>query len=46
VTLLRDVKLGTCVTWDDVRIDEADDAYRYRREMEALGEGAVQRVHP
>jgi predicted homoserine dehydrogenase-like protein len=46
VTLRRDVKLGTCVTWDDVRIDEADDAYRYRREMEALGEGAVQRFHP
>ena len=40
VTLRRDVPLGTCVTWDDVRIDEADDAYRYRREMETLGEGA------
>ena len=26
--------VGQCVTWDDVRIDEADDAYRYRREME------------
>jgi predicted homoserine dehydrogenase-like protein len=40
VTVRRDVPLGTCVTWDDVRIDEADDAYRYRREMETLGEGA------
>ena len=27
--------MGQCVTWDDVRIDETDDAYRYRREMEA-----------
>jgi predicted homoserine dehydrogenase-like protein len=32
--LLRDVPLGQCVTWGDVRIDEADDVYRYRRAME------------
>jgi predicted homoserine dehydrogenase-like protein len=37
VPLLRNVKAGQCVTWDDVRIDTADAAYRYRREMEAAG---------
>jgi predicted homoserine dehydrogenase-like protein len=35
VPLMRDVKQGDCVTWDDVRVDTSDDAYRYRREMEA-----------
>jgi predicted homoserine dehydrogenase-like protein len=35
VALLRDVPAGRCVTWDDVRIDPDDDAYRYRRAMEA-----------
>jgi predicted homoserine dehydrogenase-like protein len=35
VPLLRDVKAGRCVTWNDVRIDTTDAAYRYRREMEA-----------
>jgi predicted homoserine dehydrogenase-like protein len=34
VKLLRDVRAGQCVTWQDVRIDETDAAYRYRREME------------
>jgi predicted homoserine dehydrogenase-like protein len=34
VPLRRDVRRGQCVTWHDVRIDEADAAYRYRREME------------
>ncbi len=34
VPLVRDVSLGRCITWADVRMDEADDAYRYRREME------------
>jgi predicted homoserine dehydrogenase-like protein len=34
VPLRRDVPLGQCVTWDDVRIDEADAAYCYRRNME------------
>ena len=35
VPLLRDVKAGQPVTWDDVRIDSIDSAYRYRRAMEA-----------
>jgi predicted homoserine dehydrogenase-like protein len=35
VPLVRDVKAGQPVTWDDVRIDSADEAYRYRRAMEA-----------
>ncbi|HEY2616487.1 MAG TPA: Gfo/Idh/MocA family oxidoreductase [Acetobacteraceae bacterium] len=30
VPLRRDVPKGRCVTWDDVRIDEADEAYRYQ----------------
>ena len=34
VTLRRDVPLGQPVTWDDVRIDSDNDAYRYRRAME------------
>jgi predicted homoserine dehydrogenase-like protein len=34
VPLLRDVLAGQPVTWDDVRIDKDDDAYRYRRSME------------
>lgn len=39
VPLVRDVKVGQPVTWADVRIDEADDAYRYRRAMEAAFPG-------
>jgi predicted homoserine dehydrogenase-like protein len=35
VTLIRDVQVGQCVTWADVRIDAADAAYRYRRTMES-----------
>ena len=35
VPLTRDVKAGDSVTWSDVRMDEADDAYSYRRSMEA-----------
>jgi predicted homoserine dehydrogenase-like protein len=35
VPLLRDVKAGQPVTWDDIRIDTADAAYQYRRAMEA-----------
>jgi predicted homoserine dehydrogenase-like protein len=34
VPLVRDVKAGQCVTWADVRIDPADEAYQYRREAE------------
>jgi predicted homoserine dehydrogenase-like protein len=33
--LVRDVAAGTPLTWADVRVDERDDAYRIRREMEA-----------
>jgi hypothetical protein len=35
VPLVRDVAAGQPVTWDDVGIDTADDAYRFRRAMEA-----------
>jgi predicted homoserine dehydrogenase-like protein len=35
VKLVRDVRIGQRITWDDVQIDETDAAYRYRREMEA-----------
>jgi predicted homoserine dehydrogenase-like protein len=35
VPLVRDVAAGQPVTWDDVRIDMADEAYQYRRAMEA-----------
>jgi predicted homoserine dehydrogenase-like protein len=35
VPLLRDVPAGQPVTWEDVRIDTKDEAYRYRRAMEA-----------
>jgi predicted homoserine dehydrogenase-like protein len=35
VPLIRDVPLGAPVTWADLRIDETDATYRYRREMEA-----------
>jgi predicted homoserine dehydrogenase-like protein len=35
VPLVRDVACGTPVTWSDVRIDDADPAWRYRREMAA-----------
>jgi predicted homoserine dehydrogenase-like protein len=34
VPLVRDVGQGRCITWADVRMDETDDAYRYRRAME------------
>jgi predicted homoserine dehydrogenase-like protein len=33
--LTRDLPLGAPLTWADVRIDETDDSYRYRRAMEA-----------
>jgi predicted homoserine dehydrogenase-like protein len=39
VPLVHDVKAGDPVTWADVRIDEADDAYRYRQAMEAAFPG-------
>src|ERR1700709_2712355 len=31
VPLIRDVKAGDSVTWSDVRADQTDAAYRYRR---------------
>jgi predicted homoserine dehydrogenase-like protein len=39
VKLIRDVPAGQPVTWADVQIDEAADAYRYRRAMEAAFAG-------
>jgi predicted homoserine dehydrogenase-like protein len=33
--LVRDVHAGQNLTWYDVRLDETDAAYRFRREMEA-----------
>jgi predicted homoserine dehydrogenase-like protein len=35
VPLTRAIPCGFPVTWNDVRMDEADAAFRYRREMEA-----------
>ncbi len=35
VPLIRDVAAGQPVTWQDVRIDTEDAAYKYRRAMEA-----------
>jgi predicted homoserine dehydrogenase-like protein len=40
VRMVRDVPVGQCVTWADVRIDTADDAYRYRKGMETLARAA------
>jgi predicted homoserine dehydrogenase-like protein len=34
--LVRDVRAGQCVTWDDIRVDTTDASYRYRREMETI----------
>jgi predicted homoserine dehydrogenase-like protein len=36
VTLTRHVRQGQSLTWDDVAIDTSTDAYRTRREMEAM----------
>ena len=36
VKLLRPVRQGQCLSWDDVAIDTGTDAYRLRREMERL----------
>jgi predicted homoserine dehydrogenase-like protein len=41
VMLRREVPLGQSVTWDDVRIDADDHAYRYRRAMECDASIAV-----
>ncbi len=37
VKLVRDVAVGRCVTWDDVRIDEADEAYRHQLSLRRPG---------
>lgn len=34
--LVRDVAAGQCLTWDDVRVDPSQTAYRLRKEMESL----------
>ncbi|MFO1298619.1 MAG: flagellar biosynthesis protein FlgA, partial [Rubrivivax sp.] len=36
VTMVRPVRQGQCLTWDDVAIDTATEAYRLRRAMEDL----------
>ena len=36
VTLLRDVPDGAPVTWDDVRADDTTDAFRLRKDVEAM----------
>jgi predicted homoserine dehydrogenase-like protein len=36
IKLLRPVKQGQCLSWDDVAVDTATDAYKLRRQMEAL----------
>ncbi len=35
VTLTRDIPEGGQITWEDVRLDDTDPAYRFRRDMEA-----------
>ena len=34
IRVTRPVKAGDSLTWADVEIDESDDAYAFRREME------------
>ena len=36
VKLVREVKQGQSLTWDDVWMDITTDAYQVRREMEAM----------
>lgn len=36
VKLVRPVKKGECLVWDDVAIDTTTAAYKIRREMEAM----------
>jgi predicted homoserine dehydrogenase-like protein len=36
VPLTRDVPLGSPISWADVRLDETDSVWRYRREMELV----------
>jgi predicted homoserine dehydrogenase-like protein len=53
VKLLRPVAKDSCVTWDDVAIDENVSAFRIRKEQDALYErgqlkldGMQQRMSP
>ena len=39
VKLLRPVKAHAAVRWDDVAVDAANDAVRFRREMEGVFPG-------
>jgi predicted homoserine dehydrogenase-like protein len=36
IALRNDVAAGQVVTWNDVVVDESNDAFRVRREMEAM----------
>ena len=36
IKLLRPVKQGQSLSWDDVAVDTGTEAYKLRREMEAL----------
>jgi predicted homoserine dehydrogenase-like protein len=36
IRLLRPVKQGQSLSWDDVAVDTGTEAYKLRREMEAL----------
>jgi len=42
VKLVRPVKKGQCLTWDDVAVDGADETVACRREMERLFAGSVE----
>ncbi|MBL8288863.1 MAG: flagellar biosynthesis protein FlgA [Rubrivivax sp.] len=44
VTMVRPVRQGQCLTWDDVAIDTGTEAYRLRRAMEGLF--APERIAP
>jgi len=36
IKVIRPVKQGQCLSWDDVRVDDTTKAYALRREMESL----------
>jgi predicted homoserine dehydrogenase-like protein len=36
IKLLRPVQQGQCLSWDDVAVDTATDAYKLRHQMEQL----------
>ena len=44
LSLVRDVPAAQRLTWDDVRVDAADETYRYRRVMETFWPDAYQRL--